>query len=62
MKKYQPPTPAPLSADELRREREGFMARRRDRFDELKRIRIPERERTKGGFPRGNRKQRGERG
>lgn len=57
--KYEPPKFQPLTHEELRREREGFMARRRERFDELRRIRIPEPERTKGGFPRGNRKQRG---
>lgn len=59
--KYEPPKVRPLSREELEAEREAFMARRRDRSDELRRVRIPvEDERTKGGFPRRNRTQRGQ--
>lgn len=50
-----------VSPDELAIERERSLARRREHIDEIRRVRIPlEEQRTKGGFPRRNRKQRGE--
>lgn len=52
--KYEPPKFEPLTREELARERDRSMARRRGRIEELKKYRIPEQ-------PRGprNRKQRG---
>lgn len=62
MKEYQPLKLRPLTNDELAKEREGFMARRRARSEDvLRRVRIRE---ENDGYHRTwpkNRQQRGER-